>query len=47
MASVVLASPSLLRQIEGYRLTTAELTCRRPDHPAFLRSSSGEPDLAP
>jgi uncharacterized protein Usg len=28
----------LLRQLNGYRLTTAEILYHRPDHPALLQS---------
>ncbi|MBM3507048.1 MAG: Usg family protein [Alphaproteobacteria bacterium] len=45
---MVPASPDFLRQLEGYRLTTAEITYHRPDHPAFLQQFIWqELDLAP
>lgn len=48
MASVVSASPAFMRQLEGYRLTTAEIIYHRPDHPAFLQQFIWqELDLAP
>jgi uncharacterized protein Usg len=48
MASVVSASPAFVRQLEGYRLTTAEINYFRPDHPAFLQQFIWqELDLAP
>lgn len=38
----------LLRQLEGYRLTTAEILYRLPDHPALLQSYVWQDlDLAP
>ena len=48
MASVESASPAFIRQLEGYRLTTAEIVYHRPDHPAFLQQFIWqELDLAP
>lgn len=39
---------SLARQLEGYRLTTAEIIYRRPDHPALLQTYIWqELDMAP
>lgn len=36
------------RQLDGYRLTTAEIIYRLPDHPAFLQSYIWQDyDLAP
>ncbi len=29
---------SLIRQLQNYRLTTAEITYRLPDHPALLQT---------
>lgn len=38
----------LLRQMKGYRLTTAEILYHRPDHPALLQSYVWqEYDIAP
>lgn len=38
----------LLRQMKGYRLTTAEILYHRPDHPALLQSFVWqEYDIAP
>jgi uncharacterized protein Usg len=34
-------SSDFLRQLEGYRLTTAEITYRRPDHLPSCNSSFG------
>lgn len=48
MASVESASPAFIRQLEGYRLTTAEIVYHHPDHPAFLQQFIWqELDLAP
>ena len=39
---------SLARQLEGYRLTTAEITYRRPDHQFLLQSFIWQDlDIAP
>ena len=39
---------NLARQLEGYRLTTAEIIYRLPDHPALLQSYIWQDyDLAP
>jgi len=39
---------SLARQIEGYRLTTAEIIYRRPDHPSLLQNYIWQDlDMAP
>ncbi len=39
---------NLVRQLEGYRLTTAEIIYRLPDHPALLQSYIWQDyDLAP
>ncbi len=39
---------SLLRQLEGYRLTTAEILYHLPDHPAVLQTFVWqELDIAP
>ena len=32
------AAPGLLRQLQGHRLTTAEIIYRLPDHPALLQT---------
>jgi uncharacterized protein Usg len=38
----------LVRQLDGYRLTTAEIIYRLPDHPALLQSYIWQDfDLAP
>lgn len=38
----------LLRQLEGYRLTTAEILYRLPDHPTLLQSYVWQDlDIAP
>jgi len=38
----------LLRQLEGYRLTTAEILYRMPDHPTLLQSYLWQDlDIAP
>lgn len=38
----------LVRQLEGYRLTTAEILYRMPDHPSLLQSFLWQKyDLAP
>ena len=37
MATYASPSSSFVRQIEGYRLTTAEITYHRPDHPDLLQ----------
>lgn len=40
--------PDLLRQLTGYRLTTAEILYRLPDHPTFLQSYLWQDlDMAP
>ena len=31
-------APGLLRQLQGHRLTTAEIVYRLPDHPALLQT---------
>lgn len=42
------AATPLLRQLQGYRLTTAEILYHLPDHPAVLQSYIWqELDLAP
>jgi len=39
---------TLVRQLDGYRLTTAEIIYRLPDHPALLQSYIWQDyDLAP
>lgn len=39
---------SLARQLKGYRLTTAEITYHRPDHPALLQQYIWQDlDIAP
>jgi uncharacterized protein Usg len=39
---------SLVHQLQGYRLTTAEITYRLPDHPALLQEYIWqELDIAP
>ncbi len=39
---------SLIHQLKGYRLTTAEITYRLPDHPALLQEYIWqELDIAP
>lgn len=39
---------SLERQLEGYRLTTAEIVYRRPDHPSLLQEYIWQDlDIAP
>ena len=46
MASVV--SNSFIRQLDGYRLTTAEITYHRPDCPVLLQQFIWQDlDLAP
>lgn len=40
--------PDLVRQLSGYRLTTAEILYRLPDHPDFLQSYLWQDlDMAP
>ena len=42
------ASPEFKMQLEGYRLTTAEILYRMPDHPSLLQSYIWQDyDLAP
>jgi uncharacterized protein Usg len=42
------ARPTLPQQLQGYRLTTAEILYRLPDHPAVLQSYIWqELDIAP
>jgi uncharacterized protein Usg len=42
------ASPEFVRQLEGFRLTTAEILYRLPDHPALLQTYIWQDyDLAP
>lgn len=41
-------SSSFVRQLHGYRLTTAEITYRRPDHPDLLQQFIWQDlDMAP
>lgn len=48
MATRTAPSTSLVRQLQGYRLTTAEITYHRPDHPDLLQQFIWqELDLAP
>jgi uncharacterized protein Usg len=43
-----LVSHSFIRQLDGYRLTTAEITYHRPDHPALLQQFIWQDlDIAP
>ena len=48
MSLLPATSSSFIRQMEGYRLTTAEITYHRPDHPALLQQFIWqELDMAP
>lgn len=48
MATHTAPSSSFLRQLDGYRLTTAEITYRRPDHPDLLQQFIWQDlDMAP
>jgi uncharacterized protein Usg len=48
MAALSGPSSSFVRQLDGYRLTTAEITYHRPDHPGLLQQFIWqELDLAP
>ena len=42
------STPGLLRQLQGHRLTTAEIIYRLPDHPALLQTYVWQSlDMAP